>query len=34
MESSIASDTTGEIGRGKHTRFLVDGEKFMAKADD
>jgi predicted thioesterase len=26
------SDETGEIGKGKHTRVLVDGERFMVKA--
>jgi len=28
-----ASDSSGEIGRGKHTRFIVDTEKFMKKAE-
>lgn len=27
-----ASDNTGEIGKGKHTRVIVDGERFMARA--
>jgi RimJ/RimL family protein N-acetyltransferase/predicted thioesterase len=27
-----ASDNKGEIGRGTHTRFIVDGERFMTKA--
>jgi RimJ/RimL family protein N-acetyltransferase/predicted thioesterase len=27
-----ASDDSGEIGKGKHTRFIVDEERFMAKA--
>ena len=29
-----ASDTKGEIGRGVHTRFCVNVEKFMAKANE
>ena len=29
-----ASDNTGEIGNGKHTRVIVDAEKFMKKAAD
>jgi predicted thioesterase len=28
----IAMDAKGEIGHGKHTRVIVDGERFMAKA--
>lgn len=28
-----AQDKTGEIGRGTHTRFIVDAERFQAKAD-
>jgi len=28
-----ASDTSGEIGRGKHTRFIVEADKFMKKAE-
>jgi predicted thioesterase/RimJ/RimL family protein N-acetyltransferase len=28
----VASDGKGEIGRGTHTRFIVDGERFMTKA--
>ncbi len=28
-----ASDETGEIGSGTHKRFLVNAEKFQAKAD-
>ena len=27
----IASDASGEIGRGKHTRVIIDEERFMAK---
>jgi len=27
-----ASDKIGEIGRGTHTRFIVDAERFMTKA--
>jgi predicted thioesterase len=27
-----ASDGKGEIGRGTHTRVIVDGERFMTKA--
>jgi predicted thioesterase len=27
-----ANDSKGEIGHGKHTRVIVDGERFMAKA--
>ena len=26
-----AHDSTGEIGRGTHTRFVIDTERFMAK---
>lgn len=26
-----ASDETGKIGNGTHTRYIVDAEKFMAK---
>ncbi|MEF9950880.1 MAG: dihydrolipoamide acyltransferase, partial [Mucinivorans sp.] len=26
-----ASDEKGVIGSGEHERFIVDGEKFMAK---
>jgi len=29
--SVTASDGTKEIGRGRHTRFIVDAERFMAK---
>ena len=29
----IANDERGEIGRGKHERFIVDRIKFQAKAD-
>lgn len=28
-----ASDEAGEIGKGTHTRFIVDSEKFQAKAN-
>ena len=28
------SDSAGPIGRGSHERFLVDSEKFQARADD
>lgn len=28
-----AQDGTGEIGRGKHTRVIVDAERFIAKAN-
>jgi len=28
-----ASDGAGEIGKGTHSRFIVDAEKFMAKAN-
>lgn len=27
----VASDERGEIGRGTHTRFIVDRERFMSK---
>jgi predicted thioesterase len=27
-----ASDENGEIGRGTHSRFIVDAERFMTKA--
>lgn len=27
----VASDSQGEIGRGVHTRFVIDVEKFMGK---
>jgi predicted thioesterase len=27
-----ASDSKGEIGRGTHERFIVDGERFSSKA--
>lgn len=27
----IASDDKGEIGRGEHTRYIIDPEKFMSK---
>jgi len=27
-----ARDNVGEIGRGTHTRFIVDAERFMTKA--
>ncbi len=27
----VVNDEAGEVGRGRHTRFLVDREKFMAK---
>lgn len=27
-----ARDNAGEVGKGKHTRFIVDSEKFTAKA--
>ena len=30
--SVTASDGAGEIGNGKHTRMIVDGERFQAKA--
>ena len=26
-----ATDSNGEIGRGEHTRFIVDREKFLSK---
>ncbi len=26
-----ASDSVGEIGRGTHTRFIIDREKFLAR---
>jgi predicted thioesterase len=28
----VASDNVGEIGRGTHSRFIVEAERFMAKA--
>ena len=28
-----ASDKSGKIGKGKHTRFIVDEERFMKKAE-
>ena len=28
-----ASDDTGEIGSGKHTRIIIDTERFMKKAE-
>ena len=31
--SVTANDTSGEIGRGKHTRAIVDIERFMKKAE-
>jgi predicted thioesterase len=27
----VATDTHGEIGRGSHTRFVIDVERFMGK---
>ena len=27
----VASDEEGEIGRGTHTRFVIDVERFMSK---
>lgn len=30
--SVVVTDDAGEVGRGTHTRFIVDSEKFMAKA--
>ena len=27
----VASDDKGEIGRGVHTRYIIDPEKFMSK---
>lgn len=32
--SLIAYDACGEIGKGTHTRFLVDAERFMGKVHD
>lgn len=29
----VAADEVGEIGRGRHERFIVNREKFQAKAD-
>lgn len=29
----VAKDETGVIGQGKHERFIVQNEKFQAKAD-
>lgn len=29
----FATDETGEIGRGTHTRFVVNSEKFQTKTD-
>lgn len=29
----VAYDDAGEIGRGRHERFIVNREKFQAKAD-
>lgn len=29
----VAQDETGEIGRGKHTRMIVDAERFIVKAN-
>jgi len=29
-----ASDTTGEIGKGKHTRIIVEVEQFLKKAEE
>ena len=29
----LAKDEVGEIGRGKHERFIVDRKKFQDKAD-
>ena len=29
----VASDGTGEIGSGKHTRMIVDENKFMSKVN-
>ena len=29
-----ASDKSGEIGKGKHTRFIVDTERFMKKTTE
>ena len=28
----VAFDEVGEVGRGKHSRFIIDVEKFTAKA--
>lgn len=28
----VVSDDAGEVGRGTHTRFIIDKEKFMARA--
>jgi len=28
-----ASDNAGEIGSGTHTRFIIDGDRFMQKAE-
>ncbi len=30
--SLVVTDEAGEVGKGVHTRFVVDKEKFMAKA--
>lgn len=33
VEFSVAArDESGEVGRGSHTRFIVDKERFMEKA--
>ena len=30
----IAEDNAGEIGKGTHTRFIIDSQKLLAKAGD
>ena len=31
--SVVVRDTVGEVGSGKHERFIVDNAKFMSKAN-
>lgn len=30
----LVSDEAGEVGKGRHTRYIVDRVKFMAKAEE
>ena len=31
--SVVVKDSAGEVGSGKHERFIVDNEKFLSKAE-